>query len=125
MVSCLGRVGFSAWVRPYWLQRAYGVTVRVFPAPKLLIATIPTAVHVAVPLGEDDTSTALSLLVPVSVVSTCAPPPRSTFPEAHDTVAVICVPRVAAGAEVTAVPTTRVLPEGPVAPWVPWAPVLP
>ncbi len=96
----------------YWLQRAYGVTVRVLPPPKLLIETIPTAVHVVVLLGKEETSTALSFRSPVSVVVTCAPPPRSTFPEAHDAVAVICVPFVAAGAEVTAVPTTRVLPEG-------------
>ncbi len=109
----------------YLLQRAYGVTVSVCPAPRLPSLTMPTAVHVLVLLGNEDTSTALFLL---SDVVTSAPPPKMTFPEAHDAVAVTCVvpgTSVAPPAEVALVPTTRVASEGPAGPVSPAGPVEP
>src|SRR5207302_8276745 len=84
--------------------------------------TVPTAVHWLALLGYDCESATYSVL---SFVVTWPPPPKACLPAGHETVAATCVPAVAAAADVTAVPGTRLLPAAPVGPVAPVAPAGP
>jgi hypothetical protein len=86
--------------------------VRVFPLPRLPIATTATAVQVVVVLGYEETSCARSAFAVVVII---APPPNTT-PLAQVAFAVTSEFRVAFTADVTGAPETRFAPDGPAGP---------
>jgi hypothetical protein len=91
------------------LHIAYAVTFIEWPDPsgngfKVAVTTVPMAVQVA-PLGADDCNITNPRFAPLSVVIT-PPPPKRTFPDGHDAVAVTVVPAIGFAPLLAVPPTT-------------------